>query len=68
MGPEMPPLQVTCLGELMETAEKLNIFIKKFFLEGDALTSVHRRLMETGYFLPKTSFRVASLTKKRYSQ
>ena len=32
MGPEMLPLQVTCLGELMETAEKLNVSIKKSFL------------------------------------
>ena len=32
----MLPLQVTCIGELMETAEKLNISIKKSFLKGDA--------------------------------
>jgi len=37
MGPEMLPLQVTCMGELMETAEKLNVSIKKTFLKGDAL-------------------------------
>ena len=32
MGPEMLPLQVTCMGKLMETAEKLNVSIKKSFL------------------------------------
>ena len=34
MGPEMLPLQVKCMGELMETAEKLNVSIKKYFLKG----------------------------------
>ena len=32
LGSEMLPLQVTCMGELMETAEKLNVSIKKSFL------------------------------------
>ena len=41
MGPEMLPLQVTCMGELMETAEKLNVFIKKFFLKGESLVKIH---------------------------
>jgi hypothetical protein len=40
MGPEMLPLQVTCMGELMETAEKLNVSIKKSFLKGDALVKI----------------------------
>ena len=36
----MLPLQVTCMGELMETAEKLNVSIKKYFLKGDALVEL----------------------------
>ena len=40
MGPEMLPLQVTCMGELMETAEKFNVSIKKSFLKGDALVKI----------------------------
>ena len=40
MGPEMLPLQVTCMSELMETVEKLNVSIKKSFLKGDALVKI----------------------------
>ena len=40
MGLEMLPLQVTCMGELMETAEKLKISVKKSFLKGDALVKI----------------------------
>ena len=36
MGPEMLPLQVICMGELMETAGKIKVSIKKYFLKGDA--------------------------------
>ena len=36
----MLPLKVTCMGELMETAENLNISIKKYFLKGDALVKI----------------------------
>jgi hypothetical protein len=56
MGPEMLPLQVTCIGELMET-EKLDVSIKKSFLKGDALVKiplVRFILRETGSFLPNT--------------
>ena len=40
MDPEMLPLQVTYMGELMETAEKLNVSIKKSFLKGDVLVKI----------------------------
>ena len=40
MGPEMLPLQVSCMGELMETADKLNVSVKKSFLKGDALVKI----------------------------
>ena len=40
MGTEMLPLQVTCMGELMETAEHLKLSIKKSFLRGDALLKI----------------------------
>ena len=30
----------TGMGELMETAEKLNVSIKKYFLKGDALVKI----------------------------
>ena len=40
MGPEMLPLQVTCMGELMETAKKLNVSIKKSYLKGDSLVKI----------------------------
>ena len=36
MGPETLPLQVTCMGDIMETAEKLNVSLKKPFLKGKA--------------------------------
>ena len=37
MGPEMLPLQYTCMDELMETAEKLKVSIK---LKGVALVKI----------------------------
>ena len=40
LGSEMLPLQVTCMGELMETAEKLNASIKKSCLKGDVLVKI----------------------------
>jgi hypothetical protein len=40
MGLEMLPLQVTCMGKLMKTAEKLNVSIKKSFLKADALVKI----------------------------
>ena len=40
MGLEMLPLQVTCMGELMESAKKLNLSTKKYFLKGDALVKI----------------------------
>ena len=40
MGPEILPSKVTCMGELMETAEKPNISIKKSFLKGNALVKI----------------------------
>ena len=40
MGLEMLPLQVTCMAELMDTAEKLNVSIKNSILKGDALVKI----------------------------
>ena len=40
LGPEMLPLRVTCMGELMETAEEPNVSVKKSFLKGDALVKI----------------------------
>ena len=55
----MLTLQVTCMGKLMETAEQLNVSIKKGFLKGDALVKISLvrykvDLRETGYFLTNT--------------
>ena len=55
MGLEMLPLKVTFMGGLMETAQKLNVSIKKSFLKGkNTFSSVHRRLRKTRSSLPNT--------------
>ena len=41
MGLEMLPLQDICMGELIETAQKLNASINKSFLKGDALVKIY---------------------------
>ena len=64
MGPEMLLLQVTCMGELMETAEKLNVSIKKSFLKGDALVKIPLVWSVTGLGKQDLSYRIQLIEDK----